>query len=407
MSRSIAAALGVVLALGGFALGRYMAAEPRERGRSARAAAGAAGGAISEALQEGDPFARAARLASLLESLGPEAAPEARAILTGPQFDYGVAELELLVRFWAQHEAKAAADWAFSTAPGGCPLAVVSPAVEAWARLDPRAVAAAIRSTPWLRGPEGQPAELAILRGWFASSQPGLDEYIRDMGIGFGRQRAVAQFAALMIGRDGPEAVQRWAEGLPDQDERFKLEAFGQVAAELAKVAPEAAVAWCDEHCEGPYGTNVRTQVAIQWAARDGKATMEWLAGEPEGRERDVAVGTAYGAWLRRDSEAATAWMAEKGTHGIEPWLLPAVGRYALTIVPEDPIGAIEWAALIPDEDKRELAYIAIFRHWRYRDEAAAEAWLAQSPLSEEARERARIRAPHELPSLKPAQPPS
>jgi hypothetical protein len=202
--------------------------------------------------------------------------------------------------------------------------------------------------------------------------------------------------------------VRRWAEGLPDRDEAFKLEAFRQVGAELGKRDPEAAVAWCAEHCEGPYGSHVRSQIATQWGARDGKAVMQWLAKAPEGKERDRAVQAAYMAWLRHDRDGATAWVAAKGIDGIEPWLRPAVGRFAMAIIPQDPKAAIEWAALIPDDEKRELAYITIFRHWQYRDRAAAEAWLEQSPLSEQAREKARTPPPGAPPlRAAPAQPPA
>jgi hypothetical protein len=398
MSKSIAAVLGTVLALVGFALGRFtgsapVATEPEARGP-------AAAGSVSEALAEADPLARAARLATVLQDLGPDAASQAREILRRPQFDYGMAELELLMRVWARGEPKEATDWAFMAAPPGCPLASVTPSVEAWATQDPRATVEGIRTT--LRGPDSNPAELGLVRGWFASGQPGLVEYIRDIGIGFERQRALGVFAALWIRRDGPEPVQRWAESLPDKDEVFKLDAFRQVATELAVVAPEAAKAWCDAHCDGPYGKNVRALIALHWAARDGKATMEWIATAPEGVEREYAVASAYEAWLRRDPKAAVAWANALGVDSVPAWFLPAVGRHVMALAREDPRQAVEWAPLIPNEENRERALITVFKHWRYRDEAAAEEWLARSPLSEEAREKARKRHPTELPSLAP-----
>jgi hypothetical protein len=256
-----------------------------------------------------------------------------------------------------------------------------------------------------LSGPEGNPIALGLVRGWFASGQPGLVEYIRDMGIGFERQRALGVFAALWIRRDGPEAVQRWAEDLPDKDEVFKLDAFRQVATELAAATPEVAVAWCNEHCDGEYGKNMRALIALHWAARDGRAAMEWVATAPEGPERDYAVTAAYEAWLRRNPKAATAWVNAMGRDPVPAWFLPAVGRHVMAVAREDPLVAIEWAPLIPNEENRERALISVFKHWRYRDEAAAEEWLARSPLSEQAREQARKRHVTELPSLNPAPP--
>ena len=57
----------------------------------------------------------------------------------------------------------------------------------------------------------------------------------------------------------------------------------------------------------------------------------------------------------------------------------------------ETPVEAMAWVALIVDEDRRELSYITIARRWREKDESAADAWIAGSPLSQEARERAHM----------------
>jgi hypothetical protein len=46
----------------------------------------------------------------------------------------------------------------------------------------------------------------------------------------------------------------------------------------------------------------------------------------------------------------------------------------------------VEWAQRIQREREREVVLIRIARIWRASDEAAADAWLEQSPLSEEAR---------------------
>ena len=43
----------------------------------------------------------------------------------------------------------------------------------------------------------------------------------------------------------------------------------------------------------------------------------------------------------------------------------------------------IPWAERIEDPARRTLTLVQIARRWHQRDPAAAEAWLAQSPLSE------------------------
>ena len=64
---------------------------------------------------------------------------------------------------------------------------------------------------------------------------------------------------------------------------------------------------------------------------------------------------------------------------------------YIKFLAPDEPAKAIELAAWLEDKEKSEQMIIASARIWRQQDEAAAEAWLLQSPLSEEAREKARV----------------
>jgi hypothetical protein len=51
-----------------------------------------------------------------------------------------------------------------------------------------------------------------------------------------------------------------------------------------------------------------------------------------------------------------------------------------------DPQAAMKWTELMPDEGKRIAAQVTIARRWRSSDPAAADRWLAQSSLSDEAR---------------------
>ena len=63
---------------------------------------------------------------------------------------------------------------------------------------------------------------------------------------------------------------------------------------------------------------------------------------------------------------------------------------YARLLSVDDPVEAIRWAERIENDPERETVLIGIARVWRHLDEAAAEAWLVQSSLSEAAREKAR-----------------
>jgi hypothetical protein len=428
MSKSKLAAVAVAagLLLIGFELGRYMAFSGFEQGQSVMSSSGPPSrprprtpaypgprpraefktpqtpaaaaplgsaeprAAILDVLRERDAFARASRLSTLLPALGPEAVPQVRATLENLATDRSGVEIALLVRFWAIHAPKDAVTWALLKSPTGYRSGAIGAAFEPWAKVDPEAAGKRIQTMSLLPDAKLDAAEIAVVRGWFESGLPGLEDYIRDLGMGVPQQRALGVFARNAIQRDGPEAIARWAESIPDEDETFKLDAFRQLGTQLAMIDPAAARAWCDAHCEGPFGTTLRQLIAQRWAAQDGRAAMQWLSTAPAGKERDWAVKGAFRGWFRSDRESLSSWVAAMGLDGVEPWFQPALEGYAIWVGATDPSEGMKWAAVITDDVDRERTFVTIARRWHLLDESAADAWIEQSPLSEEARERAR-----------------
>jgi hypothetical protein len=408
VSNPLRIGVAVLLLAGGFALGRLTASPagsgPAGAGATgspaaatqAAAPAAASREALLEVLRERDTFQRLEQLAALLPTLGPADVPAVRGALMNPSLDLGAAELSLLVRFWALQEPAEAAPWAIAHSPLGYRISAIVPAMEEWARQDPRAAVREMMAVG-IGGPNAEAAQIALVRGWSASGQPGLERYIQDLGLTNERQRLLGVFAREMIQRDGTEAVMQWAESVKDEPQRYKLEVYRRVGSELAKMDPAAGAAWCEKHCEGPFGANVREMVAARWADQDGPAAMEWLSKAPEGKERDRAIRAAFISWRRQDEASLFEMFADRTPDDLEPWMKAAAGVYAMAISWERPERAFEWAALIDDDQRRERAFVTIARRWRQRDEAAADAWLEQSSLSEEARER--VRKPVQVPA--------
>ncbi len=149
-------------------------------------------------------------------------------------------------------------------------------------------------------------------------------------------------------------------------------------------------MAWCEKHCDGPFGDTVRQLVATRWAARDGQAALEWLSKAPEGRDRNRAVISAFRRWWQKDvGESASRWLESIGIEGFQPWMAPAVAVYAPHLAHTDPQKALEWAPFA-EEDRKTSVLIGIARNWRQHDAAAADAWIDRSPLNEEQRAKAR-----------------
>lgn len=349
-----------------------------------------ADGALTRLLEDENAYARASKLGVLLPLLGPDAVPEVKQILGDRTLEIGATEIELMVRFWATHEPEEASRWAVDESPRGYRIAAVLSAFPAWAEADPRAAASAAQQ--WSSRRDVRDAlQIALVLGWFERDPDELAEFIHRIGMGFPRQRSLLTFIRTMVRKRGIEAAVEWAEAVPGDDATYKNAVYRQMAAVLSLYDLDAAMRWCEDHCDGPYGKSLRELIAQRWAMRDGAAAFAWLSTAPEGYEKDLAVRFVLASWGEADREAALAWMAPRTTPEIEPWLEPALPVYARLLAWNSPADAIGWAERIEDEVTRDAALVVVNRIWRGSDEAAAEAWLAESGLDAEARKKARV----------------
>jgi hypothetical protein len=348
---------------------------------------------LADIVRDPDAYSRARRLGSLLPTLGREGVPAVQQTLEDLLLDSRGTEIELMTRFWATHQPEAATTWAKQKTRPEYREAAVFTAISTWAEADPQATVEA--TWEWVVLPRiDRVVPAAVVAGWFERDEPAaLESFIHGIPMGIPRQRAIAAYIQALLRSGGSEAVMRWGEALPDDDKGYKLAVFRRVASAFSILDAESGIAWCERHCDGPYGANLRGVIAGAWILRDGPAAMTWLKSTPGGYERDLAVRSTYGDWSRRQREDAMAWMASQASEDSDSWLEPAYIIYARLLSGDDPTAAIRWAERIKKDSERELILIGVARVWRHLDEAAAEAWLDQSSLSEAAREKARTPA--------------
>jgi hypothetical protein len=355
----------------------------------------AAGGAFADVIRNEDPFARALQLAALLPVLGPEAIPEVEETLRDATLYLGATELELLSRYWAIHQPEEASRWAVERSPSIYRIAAVYSTFPLWAKADPQAAVAAVQE--WSDRPDVAATLLsALVFGWFeANDPPELQRFIQDLGVGITRQRALSTYIRAVVRKHGVEAAMRWGESVPDGDVKYKLAVNRQVAFRVAIYDIEAGLRWCEAHCDGPFGDGVRGMVASSWTRRDPAAALDWNLSWAEGQEKNLGMRANFAVWVQTDREAALAWLTAR-TSEEEPdsSLEPLYSVCARGLARDSPTDAIAWAERIKLDDEREFTLIQVARVWRRTDEAAVEAWLLQSPLSEEAREEVRAVQP-------------
>jgi hypothetical protein len=400
-TRLLAGCVGAAIALASV-LGCERSATETEAAGAASAStetqASSPDGTLRAVIADPDAFSRARKLSELLPTLGSDAIPAVKSQLLRSRAALSGAEFELLVRFWASKDPREATAWAFQLVAPTYRALAVQTAVEEWAAIDgPAALAGigkAIQSdtevnTIWV-------SRVALMRGWFRSDRAGLEAHVRGLGVTPEREDWVLGYILVLGQAQGADAVMQWAEARPEDDEPLKRSAYHHVTAFFNNFDPQAAQRWCDKQCDGPYAVGMRAVVVLGrlQSGEDVKPIVEWVSQAPRSAENDQTLITAFATWGRRDRDAAFAWMREKLANGSEPWLSLLKVPYARQLAETAPAEAIEVAKSAEPESAREALLIEIARRWRSQDAAAADAWLASSPLSAEARESARSAPP-------------
>jgi len=325
-----------------------------------------------------------------------------KATLDDPTVNFGATELELLLHFWATYRPEEASRWAVERVPKGYRVPAILSSLTLWAEEDPHAAEVAAKKWAVQRPDVRDAVQVALVRGWFRKDPVELTRFIQDIGMGFARQKALSTYIRAVIQKDGPDAVVRWAESIPDDDGVYKTAVFRQVGSALPLFDQDAGIRWCEAHCDGPFGKDLRGIIARRWVWQDGAAALAWLRGAPEGHEKSLSLRIAFRVWSQLDREAALAWMADQTSEGTAAWLQPMLPVYARLLAETSPAAAIEWAERIEGDEEREIVLIEIARDWRKVDEDAMTHWLSQSPLSDEAREK--VLKPNLLPGRAAAQ---
>lgn len=226
----------------------------------------------------------------------------------------------------------------------------------------------------------------AALAGW-ASEDP---------------QSAMAYFESLTPGEQNNGALMKWgaAFGLADADPQLAAEFAiersqngDKDAGKMIHIAAAAAMKsgdreevtqWAANIPEGDLQNTAFQKIAGDFAKENPAEAVDWATSLPEGEGKNHAVGTSFHHWANRDPrEAASAINSlpinqqDAATYG-----------YATSVVHKEPAAGVQWAANIKDPKDRTNAMVDTGRVFYRRDREAAQEWLANSNLPEEAIQR-------------------
>jgi hypothetical protein len=348
------------------------------------------GAAVRAALGEKDVVDRAERTASVLRQLDPENVLEAAAVYDGMINILDELDIRPFATAWARFDPAAALDhtlgWRFMDKQ----KMGAGAAIEGWATRDPIGALEAYKETSARLPSLSDDLFLAMVSGWLYSGEGGLDEYIA--GLSNQRQEAgVTRVAGRLVRSGGADAVVHWVNSIVRNEayeNKFKKRVFRRGMRIAGRFDPERAAAWALEHEGQVYAVDAPRLVAGALGLRDGRAAMQWVRDHPAEELRGPAVREAFRTWFKSgDREGAVEWLESETLTAFHE---PAIEFYAKELSGRAPEEAIHWCERIVDSERQLRCFNNAAPKWYQRDAVAAESWLQQSPLDEEARRAAR-----------------
>ena len=144
------------------------------------------------------------------------------------------------------------------------------------------------------------------------------------------------------------------------------------IAAEWAKLDPEAALAWANG-LEGRDKSGALNSVISEMASKDPTKAAQ-VASTLEGDDQARAYGEIAGKWASTDFAAAETWIQSLPAEARDRAMSQALESLAAT----DPEGAAAKVASIPVGRDRDRAIEDIAGSWARKDPATAAAWVIQ-----------------------------
>lgn len=367
------------------------------------------GAAIRAALAEEDGVDRAERTASLMQQLGPENALEAAAVYDLMLNILDEHDIRPFILAWARFDPAGALEHAIGWPFIDKQRLAAGAAIEGWAMRDPSAALEAYKDILARLPGLSEEMFVGLLAGWLYSGEDGLDDFLA--GLSREQQdKGITRVAARIMRTGGIESMMAWSNSIAANaayEKRFKRLAFRRGLRMVGRWDPERTAAWAMEHADKEYATDAPRIVAGLWGKRDGLAAMRWVRAHPDEASHELAVREAFRTWLGSDRERAVAWIESETLTAFHD---PAIVFYAKDLEGRAPEEAIGWCERVSDSDERLRCLKRAATKWYQGDAVAAETWLQQSPLDEDARRAART-PPEKMRDLKrkarPGQPPA
>jgi hypothetical protein len=292
-------------------------------------------------LEDPDWLTRSHRFSAFLVGLKPENLPDALEALEPHLPGLLTDEFRMFMLAWSRFDPRGAFEHARAWPPqirrnaGGAVM-------YAWGFRNPLE---AVRELKNVRNVEMREFWAArMLAGWaHGEFRDSASDYIAKLPKSSARLAFLGTLA-WEISKESPEAVMRWAEGVPDNPPRFKQAVFLKAATTLAGIDAALAARWLRDHVDHDYAYDALLVTARSWALSDPRAAMSWLIELPPGKKRAAAVKDGFASWHRHAPNQAERWLRSASP---APAVDSAVRFMVEQARSENPKAARKWAARI------------------------------------------------------------
>jgi hypothetical protein len=158
--------------------------------------------------------------------------------------------------------------------------------------------------------------------------------------------------------------------------------AAASVAEAMFTKDPDSATAWVSNMPSGRPKSEAQSTIAQTWVEKDSSAATKWFATLPENEQTDLA-GTIVMHWADSNWSEASRWIETLSGDVRDYALSNAMNRENVTEAE-----SLTLALSIRDEELRHTRLENVIQHWSFSDPESAEAWVKNSPLSNEDRDR-------------------
>ena len=246
---------------------------------------------------------------------------------------------------------------------------VIGTAIASLAKNDPRAAVDWLMANSDTIGEIDEEMRVQILRE-AAGDIAGALSIIDDLGFEK-RSRAFGSIANRVTAENLPEFLKV---ARKEEESATRNQALRSLAGGVFGQDVEKAVTLLED------GTFTREETAVFLGGLDyyslEEKTPQWLDWMVDHNKGSTA--NLIRDWTRSDYRAAGEWVnsVDKG-----PKHDQAKAAYASTLAEHEPAAAADWAISLPEGNQRKKVQVKIYRHWKKKDPAAAEAYARKNGL--------------------------